>query len=79
MLLDKHYLAGNNLIIPGQGGFGCNIPAGDGKIADLFYSVTSAMNTASVQLYTGGKYSQLHDELRHSFTVGTISTFVRWR
>ncbi len=53
------------------------MPAGDRKIADLFYSVTSAMNSASVQLYTGGKYLQLQLELRHSSTVGTISTFVR--
>jgi hypothetical protein len=35
------------------------------------------MNSASVQLYAGGKlYSQLHDEHQHSFTLGTISTFV---
>jgi hypothetical protein len=33
----KLSLAGNNLIIPGQGEFGVSdIPAGDGKIANLF-------------------------------------------
>jgi hypothetical protein len=36
--LSKLFLAGNNLNIPGQGEFG-DIPAGDGKTANLFYSV----------------------------------------
>ncbi len=40
MSLTKLSLAGNNLIIPGQGEFGkCDIPPGEGKIANLFYSV----------------------------------------
>jgi hypothetical protein len=37
MSLTKLFLAGNNLIIPGQGKFG-DIPAGDGKIFNIFYS-----------------------------------------
>ncbi len=36
MLLTKLSLAWNPLIIPGQGEFGCDIPVGDGKIANLF-------------------------------------------
>ncbi len=39
MSLTKLSLAGKSLIIPGQGEFVCDIPAGDGKIANLFYSV----------------------------------------
>ena len=39
MSLTKLSLAGNNLIIPGQGEFVSEIPAGDRKIIDLFYSV----------------------------------------
>ncbi len=39
MQLIKISLAGNNLIIPGQGGFVKEHPAGGGKIANLFYSV----------------------------------------
>jgi hypothetical protein len=35
MSLPKLSVAGNNYIIPGQG----EIPAGDGKIGTLFYSV----------------------------------------
>ncbi len=35
----KLSLAGNNGIIPGQGKLVCDIPAGDGKIFKLFYSV----------------------------------------
>ena len=41
MSLTKLSLAGNNLIISGQEEFGY-IQAGDGKIANLFYSVLSA-------------------------------------
>jgi hypothetical protein len=36
MSLKKLSLAGNNLIIPDQGEFGKDIPAGDGKISNLF-------------------------------------------
>jgi hypothetical protein len=36
MSLTKHSLAGNNLIIPGQGEFIRYIPAEDRKIADFF-------------------------------------------
>ncbi len=35
MSLTKLFLAGKNFIIPGQGEFG-DIPAGDGKITNLF-------------------------------------------
>jgi hypothetical protein len=39
MSLTKLSLAGTNLIIPGQGEFGISdIPAGDGKTCNLFYS-----------------------------------------
>ncbi len=38
MSLTNLPLAGNNLIIPGQGEFG-DIPAEDGKINNLFYSI----------------------------------------
>jgi hypothetical protein len=36
MSLTKLSLAGINLIIPGQGEFGSDIPAGHGKIVKLF-------------------------------------------
>jgi hypothetical protein len=39
--ITKLSLAGNNLIIPGQGELVSDIPAGDGKIVNLFYSVHS--------------------------------------
>ncbi len=39
MSLTKLSLDGINLIIPGQGGFGNDIPAGDGKPLTFFYSV----------------------------------------
>jgi hypothetical protein len=38
MSLTKLSLARNNLLIPGQGEFGSDIPQGDGKIANFFYS-----------------------------------------
>jgi hypothetical protein len=44
MSLAELSLAGNNLIIPGQGEFGSDIPAGDGKIDNLFYSVFVLLN-----------------------------------
>jgi hypothetical protein len=40
MSLTKPSLAGNNLIIPGQGEFGSDIPAGDGKIDNLFFTIS---------------------------------------
>jgi hypothetical protein len=48
MSLTKLSPAGNNSIFPGQGEFGKYIPAGEGKIANLFYSVgdRSRLNTA---------------------------------
>jgi hypothetical protein len=55
MLLTKHSLAGNNLvnlIIPGQGEFGySDIPAGDGKIGNLFYSAVTAHTNSTLILY----------------------------
>jgi hypothetical protein len=39
LTVTKLSLAGNNIIIPGQGEFGV-IPTGDGKIDILFYSVS---------------------------------------
>jgi len=39
MSLTKLSLAGNSLIITGQGKFVKGHPAGDGKTANLFYSV----------------------------------------
>jgi hypothetical protein len=41
MSTTKLSLIGNNLILPGQGDFVGDIPAGDGKIDNLFYSVFS--------------------------------------
>jgi hypothetical protein len=39
MSLNKLSLAGNNLMIPGRENLVSDIPAGDGKIANFFYSV----------------------------------------
>jgi hypothetical protein len=39
MSLTKLSLAGNTLVIPGQGEFGSDSPAGDGKNDNIFYSV----------------------------------------
>jgi hypothetical protein len=39
MSLIKLFLGGNNLIFPVQGEFDRDIPAGDGKMANFFYSV----------------------------------------
>ncbi len=39
MSLTKLSLARNTLIIPGQGEFDSDIPAGDGKNDNIFYSV----------------------------------------
>jgi hypothetical protein len=42
MSLTKLFQVGNNLIVTGQGQFGySDIPAGDGKISHLFYSVSA--------------------------------------
>jgi hypothetical protein len=40
MSLTNLFLAGNILIIPRQGEFGYDIPAGDGKIANFFLQCT---------------------------------------
>jgi hypothetical protein len=39
MSLTKLSLAGNNLVFPGKVSLVSDIPAGDGKIVKLFYSV----------------------------------------
>ncbi len=41
-------LAGNNLIIPGQGDFFSDFPAGNGKLITFFYSVSSDIYLISV-------------------------------
>jgi hypothetical protein len=62
MSLTKLSLAGNSLIIPGQGQFSCDIPAGDGKIANLCLQFVrdrrDAQNEAnkSMQLHTGAEH-----------------------
>ncbi len=38
------YQTGNNLIFPGQGEFGSDIPTEEGKISNLFYSVEAIEN-----------------------------------
>jgi hypothetical protein len=53
MLLTKLSLAGNPLIIPGQGLFGySDIPAGDSKIANLFNSVSFGIGRRNVPSIT---------------------------
>ncbi len=41
MSLNKLSLAGNNLMIPGRENLVCDIPAGDGKIANFFLQCRS--------------------------------------
>ncbi len=41
-------MAGNNLIIPGQGELVNDIPAGDGKVDNLFYSVLSSAQSGNI-------------------------------
>jgi hypothetical protein len=48
MSLTKLSLDGSNLIIPGRGSFVSDIPAGDGKIINLFYSVAFPVLTSTV-------------------------------
>ncbi len=57
MSLTKLSLGGNNLIIPGQWEFGTvsDIPAEDGKIANLFYSVGVRLTVLSVWFATWSK------------------------
>jgi hypothetical protein len=43
MSLTKQSLDGNNLIIPGQWSLVCDIPAGDWKNDNLFYSVEESV------------------------------------
>ncbi len=54
--LTKLSVAGNDLVIPGQGEFG-DIPAGDGKMTNLFLQCiyTSMWPQKWCQLYAGGR------------------------
>jgi hypothetical protein len=46
MSLTKLFLAGNNLVIPGQKYLVSDIPPGDRKISNIFYSVRSDQKAA---------------------------------
>ncbi len=52
----KLYVAGNNLIIPSQDSLVSDIPAGDGKIVNLFLQCTSTHGTVWKRNFV---YSQL--------------------
>jgi hypothetical protein len=49
----KLSLAGNNLIIPGQGELVSDILAGDGKIVNFFYSVVTNVQYSQCRLPRG--------------------------
>ncbi len=55
---DQTLLGGNNLIIPAQGEFGSlvsDIPAGEGKMAYLFFTVYTRWKGSWVDIPVGGR------------------------
>ncbi len=75
MSLTKHSLAGNDLIIPGQGEFIRYITAGDRKIADFFLQ-RWLMNLSQLSLHNGivvpalqATYCRLDTEAWHAGTT----------
>jgi len=63
MSLTKLSLAWNNLIIPGQGELFSDIPAAEGKIANLFYSVRELRCTLTFSWYRYVNVIQIERQL----------------